>query len=337
MRRQGTPNCRRERGRAGFDYPVPSAPPDGPRTGALRVFTKGNFELLGAAIGDDTFCEKYMAERVAQCDKLLGEPKAFDDPQVALRLLRACAGVCKVMQSMRMTPPKLHANALSDFDGRVRETFCHIIGAMPNNEQWEQATCGLACAGLGLRQASLHAPAAFLSSICDSRERCHSLDDDFSLRADDPSSFTGEALTLHNSALPECDQLSPENLPSAKQRELSAALDKACFLRRHAAECPANKAALLSEREKGARKVWQAVPHRSKGTAIPAEEFQAEVRYRLCMPDREESTFCPLCDDTMDQFGHHCRKCSAGGDRTIWHNGVRNIIFNLCCRPTTRN
>ena len=75
-----------------------------PETGASRVLTKGNFELLGAAIGDDTFCEKYMAERVAQCDKLLGEPKAFDDPQVALRLLRACAGVCKVMHSMRMAP-----------------------------------------------------------------------------------------------------------------------------------------------------------------------------------------------------------------------------------------
>ena len=100
--------------------------------------------------------------------------------------------------------------------------------------------------------------------------------------------------------------------------------------------CPANQATLLSECEKGAREIWQAIPHRSRGTAIPAAEFCAEVRYRLCMPDGDESGFCPLCDDVLDPFGHHCRRCCAGGDRVIRHNGVRNIIFNLCCRAGLR-
>ena len=69
---------------------------------------------------------------------------------------------------------------------------------------------------------------------------------------------------------------------------------------------------------------------------MSAKEFRAEVRYRLCVPDGDEAGFCPLCDDSLDQFGHHCRRCCAGGDRTIRHNAIRNIIFNLCCRAGLR-
>ena len=65
-------------------------------------------------------------------------------------------------------------------------------------------------------------------------------------------------------------------------------------------------------------------------------ELCAELRYRLCIPDGDESGFCPLCDDVLDRFGHHSRRCCAGGDRVIRHNGVRRIIFNLCCKAGLR-
>ena len=78
-----------------------------PETGAPRVLCGGNFELLGAAIGDAHTCEEYMRERIEKCSKLLDELKNFEDPQVALRLLRNCGGVCRVTHSMRMTPPNL--------------------------------------------------------------------------------------------------------------------------------------------------------------------------------------------------------------------------------------
>ena len=162
---------------------------------------------------------------------------------------------------MRMTPPHLHSTALSSFDDKVRDAFSHIAVTMPSDEQWKQATCCISLAGFGLRKASQHAPAAFLASTCASRERCHSLDVEFRLEADDPSSSVGQALTLHNNTLPADDQVTPETLPGAKQKILSAALDKATFKRRHAAECPANQASLLSESGKGAREFRQAVPH----------------------------------------------------------------------------
>ncbi len=73
------------------------------------------------------------------------------------------------------------------------------------------------------------------------------------------------------------------------------------------------------------------MPHWSRGTVVPPAEFCQELRYRLCIPEMQESTWCPLCDDILDSRGHHSRFCCAGGDRTIRHNKVRNIIFKFCC------
>ena len=66
------------------------------------------------------------------------------------------------------------------------------------------------------------------------------------------SSSVGQALTLHYNSLPANDKLTPETLPGAKLKILSAAINKATFKRRRAAECPANQATLLSECGKGA-------------------------------------------------------------------------------------
>ena len=79
-------------------------------TGTSRVLLDGAFEFLGAAIGGATFCEAYMLERVQKSGKLLDELKQMEDPQVALRFLRNCAGVCKVTNSMCMTPPHLQSD-----------------------------------------------------------------------------------------------------------------------------------------------------------------------------------------------------------------------------------
>ena len=67
-------------------------PPELLRTlfdGASRL--QWNFELLGAAVGDVTFSAVNTLERVDKAAPLLEE-----DAQVALRLLRSCAGHCRM-------------------------------------------------------------------------------------------------------------------------------------------------------------------------------------------------------------------------------------------------
>ena len=47
--------------------------------------------------------------------------------------------------------------------------------------------------------------------------------------------------------------------------------------------------------------------------------------------DQGPESWCPLCDAVMDSKGHHCRQCSAGGDRTVRHNKLRNEVFSFTC------
>eukprot|EP00435_Cladocopium_sp_Y103_P044109 s1901_g12.t1 len=58
-----------------------------------------NFEFLGAAIGEDAFCEAH--NRACKAEKLLEALAALADPQVGVRLLRSCAGFARMVQSMR--------------------------------------------------------------------------------------------------------------------------------------------------------------------------------------------------------------------------------------------
>eukprot|EP00435_Cladocopium_sp_Y103_P050554 s2413_g15.t1 len=132
--------------------------------GADRVLRQ--FEFLGAAIGDDAFVALHTAQRVTKTAALLDAIAELDDPQVALRLLRACAGHTRLLHSMRCNPPLAQQDALAHFDSLVRDCFSSFTG-------------GLAQAGLNLRSTHLDASAAYLASVGGSAARCLSLDSHF--------------------------------------------------------------------------------------------------------------------------------------------------------------
>ena len=252
-----------------------------PETGESRVEINGKFELLGAAIGDKTFCENYCADKVGVASKLLKELSSLEDPQAALRLMRNCAGACKVTHSMRMTPSHLQCQAMAKFDSEVRLAFNSVTGLMPDSEQWAQACRGTKQAGFGLRSAALHSTPAFLASSCAARDLCHRLDPNFALGASDPSSDFGLALAAFNNKLPGDKQLTPGEVPSHRQRHLSQLLDKAGHEARLAGACVVDQATINSECEDGARDLFELVPSRALGLAVPATEFVNEVRFRL--------------------------------------------------------
>ena len=95
--------------------------------------------------------------------------------------------------------------------------------------------------------------------------------------------------------------------------------------------CIVDQATLRSECEDGAKNFFEVVPNRFLGLAVAAAEFVTETRYRLCIPDGTQETWCPLCDQVLDTRGHHARICCAGGDRVLRHNRVRNENFRFCC------
>eukprot|EP00731_Ephydatia_muelleri_P024145 Em0016g416a len=126
-----------------------------------------HFEILGAPIGDFLFCSKFIASRHKIASKLLSklEDVASIYPQVALILLRLCAGFCKMVHVARTTPPHLAFGSLESFDSDVRMCFSNCVATDISDVAWKQAQLGLSYGGLGLRSISHHSCAAYIASL----------------------------------------------------------------------------------------------------------------------------------------------------------------------------
>ena len=142
-----------------------------------------NFELLGAPIGDLASTKAHALTRVAGAKALLEALGELDDPQVGLRLLRACAGHCRLVHSMRCAPPEFQMEGFREFDQLVRSCFSSLTGLHLDAGQWEQAGLGFALGGLGLRSTALDAPAAYLASVGGCMDLCSQVDGHFSTAA----------------------------------------------------------------------------------------------------------------------------------------------------------
>ena len=162
------------------DFPEAALLPYFPRQlvstpdGASRV--QRSFELLGAPVGDDSYMAGHAAARVQAARPLLQALGELEDPQVGLRLLRSCAGHCKLTHSLRCAPLFGENASLSEFDVLVRDCFSGLTGLHLADVQWEQAARDLAHAGLGLRSVARDAPAAYLASVGGCAQACRELD-----------------------------------------------------------------------------------------------------------------------------------------------------------------
>ena len=121
------------------------------------------------------------------------------DPQVALILLRQCAGYCKLVHLARSTPPSLISDGLALFDADVRHCFSECTGMYTADTEWLQVQLRLGRGGggggggggLGLRSLALLSPAAYLASLIKAGPLIPS-DDEYAL----------ESFSIFNSIVP---------------------------------------------------------------------------------------------------------------------------------------
>ena len=71
-------------------------------------------------MGSAEFCNSHTQERVNKALRLLSALGELPDPQVALQLLRKCAGFSKMVFSLRVVPASYHSDAVNTFDASVR-------------------------------------------------------------------------------------------------------------------------------------------------------------------------------------------------------------------------
>ena len=274
------------------------------------------------------FVASHTHARVDKAGALLEAIGELEDPQVALRLLRSCAGHARIVHSIRCTPPAAHPDALTAFDLKVRSCFSSLSGIHLDSAQWEQANRSFAQAGLGLRSAARDASAAYLASVGSTSGRAADLHPVHANQSPSYQAAVQDALSSFNTLVPV--PLSADTALSKTQRALTQLADKASWEQQLCNAPISTQAILRSEAEPGARAFLAAVPFGR--TRMEPAAFTAELRHRLSVPDAVEDTWCPKCDGVLDRYSHHASTCCAGGERTLRHTAVRDILCHWADR-----
>ena len=157
-----------------------------------RWLPGSSIKLLGAPVDSAAFCAELTAKRVGKADELLSRIDKYGHSQVALLLLRHCASWSKLVYVSRTVPPALHLAALESYGFALRKSLGKLVGDGLTELSWALAQLGIAQVELGIRDPARHDPAAYLASLCQSRELCGSLDAGFDAEDTSGGSFLAE-------------------------------------------------------------------------------------------------------------------------------------------------
>ena len=297
----------------------------------FKVVRDGNFELLGGPVGTPQHCNSHTQARATKALRVLEALGEVPDPQVALQLLRRCAGFSKMVYSIRAVPASFHTDALKDYDAKVRACFEQFTCLHPDEGSWLQATLSTEHGGLGLRSLSQHCHAAYLASRSSCHALCKDLDPAHTFQSGSGSEPTPERLAFdnYNSSVNDDSRLPMDFIGELSQKELSKAIDhrsKAMLSSPHVA-CQSRQAHLSLVSASGAGLYMHATPSKEAKLNNEPALFRAMLQRRLRIPFTEEDHECPLCDGIMDSFGDHALVCCGGGDRTRRHNLLRNMVY----------
>ena len=176
-----------------------------------------NIEILGIPIDDLDFCTSFISHKHGLAKQLMLQIEEVGalDPQVALMLLRTCSGFCKLSHLARATPPSLSVKALELFDQDARSCLSQSTSVDLTDVSWNQAQLSLSRGGLGMRSLMLHAPAAYIASVCSSGYGLQSL------------TLLTHAVEMFNVCVAPADKISLDSLASSNinQKMLSSKLD----------------------------------------------------------------------------------------------------------------
>jgi hypothetical protein len=125
----------------------------------------GNFQLLGAPIGDDAHIAQFVDNVAAKHGQLLERAtRAFDVYHHRAVVTRYTTGYCKLVYFMRCAPPSAACGkALAKFQLQLRELWASMgIGA--NDEEWKQLELPVHLGGAALTNAEHRHHAAYYAS-----------------------------------------------------------------------------------------------------------------------------------------------------------------------------
>ena len=282
--------------------------------------------LLGSPLwGSDTFFANHVHQLVQNTKSLHALIPDLQDPQVELHLLRSCLGSCRVNHILRSVPPGPILPQLQEFDKSLRSTLSEVLHCSIPNQAWTQATLPLSMGGLGLRQASRSASAAFVACCAMSRPLAQEV-----LSIEQDLAFPGESHATQDLLINHSINLDAQPLDPTSQSSLQHQLDKRLYGNLFSTSDLRNQARLNTLSADTITSAWlKAAPISSLGLAMAGPEFISATRYWLGIPHIPPSTplLCP-CSNHIDPYGDHIIGCAHGPYRIRRHDALRNTIFH---------
>ena len=143
--------------------PLPSSLADIP-------FSCEGFVLLGAPVGSLAFRRTVISERFVKIKSLVSLFPSLEDSQVEFSFLRSCLSLPKLLCAHRTFSPEVLSPIFCEFDSAMFKVSSDLIGGAGSHWARFKTSLPVRLGGLGLRQAGIHSPAAFISSVhaCDS-------------------------------------------------------------------------------------------------------------------------------------------------------------------------
>ena len=277
------------------------------------------FSLLGCPIGPPSFCEEVFSRRV---EKLKETLTRLPDLQMETTLLRSCLALPKVSFSLRSCPPDFIKQGTANFD----DTMSDLVGSPLTDWAWLKASLPSSLGGLNLRSASLHAPAAYVSSLAQSRDlvdRILGLDTS-------PSIHLASSVSALAAATERPNWVSLEEIDvPLRQRPLSHCIDQATHqnLLSSAPDIRSNALALSTSLPHAGD--WlNVIPSSTLGLHFQDKEFRLCLQYWLGLRMGEEGAACPVCRGACDAYGDHQVGCGGNGDRIHRHDSIRDAVFS---------
>lgn len=311
----------------------------------IKIDYSGNVKFTQVPIvGTEEFMMAWTKDKMGVIRGILGGIRGLSRRQVALYLLRKAGHGCRVVCYLRTWPRDLIKDFVTQFDDELRITLESVVGLVIDDNKWEQAGLRVKQSGLGLSKAADIADVAYLSSRDATYEDCQALDsryvwDDGTERGNGSVEVIGEWLcgcvSRVNAHLEEPVRFRLGARPgTAKQgllmelvhkRRMQEMLDRAGLW---------DKARLQAMGAPRSGSWLDAPPNRALTTQLSNAEVQYGVGRRLGCELCEEGP-CPFCVGVMDKWGAHCESCMAGGDKTVNHNVVRDVLYAHARRAHT--
>ena len=288
--------------------------------------TCGGFDLLGSPVGSSAHCLLSVLRRIEKLQEVLAKLGDLQDSQMETSLLRSCLSLPKVAYALRTCPPGYIRQALMAFDDTMRESLADLAGGPLPDWAWLKASLPVSLGGLGIRRASLHAPAAFIGSLCQASSLVAGI---LGYPPGDSIHLPSAISALANAAgKPEWASIGDIDVP-LRQRTLFHTIDEAShadLLSR--APDTRSKALALSSAIRQAGDWLNAVPSRALGLHLRDQEFRLCLQYWLGLTISAWGTLCPICQVAADPFGDHQAGCGGNGDRILRHDSIRDAVFS---------